>query len=272
MNFWTELSIIYANQKSYLDDLFQVYPTIPNGIREINSTIWSEVENAFHEKNNIKLIKNLLLLEKFPFKDSYVNFFRLDDSSFQRNPQTINRLAGMVYSMGLEKLFDESSEPKETNTQIGGKFNNWLNKGVLGVLPVEESVFLSNNENAILKGGDKKLTSFSQQHFSYTKDKGLDFVARFNGKYVIGEAKFISAIGGNQGTAFTDVITTITSDVQGAITIGILDGIPLLKDKSPYYSKITTDYKEQNIMSSLVLREFLYQLWDYEKKYINKRR
>lgn len=29
MNKWTKLSIEYANQRSYLDDLFQVYPTFP---------------------------------------------------------------------------------------------------------------------------------------------------------------------------------------------------------------------------------------------------
>ena len=36
MNYWTQLSIEYANQRSYLDDLFQVYPTIPEGIREFS--------------------------------------------------------------------------------------------------------------------------------------------------------------------------------------------------------------------------------------------
>ncbi|NLC10820.1 MAG: restriction endonuclease, partial [Firmicutes bacterium] len=29
MNCWLGLSIEYANKRSYLDDLFQVYPTIP---------------------------------------------------------------------------------------------------------------------------------------------------------------------------------------------------------------------------------------------------
>ena len=88
----------------------------------------------------------------------------------------------------------------------------------------------------------------------------LDFVGRFNGKYVIAETKFITAVGGNQGTAFTDVTTTITNKIDGAIAIGIIDGVPWLKDKSPYYKKIITDYKDYNIMSALVLREFLYQL------------
>ena len=36
MNHWSKLSIDYANQRSYLDDLFQVYPTIPDGIRDVN--------------------------------------------------------------------------------------------------------------------------------------------------------------------------------------------------------------------------------------------
>lgn len=44
MNDWTKLSIEYANQQSYLDDLFRVYPTIPEGIRDINETVWKEVE------------------------------------------------------------------------------------------------------------------------------------------------------------------------------------------------------------------------------------
>jgi len=43
MNPWTALSIEYANQKSYLDDLFQVYPTIPEGIREIDEEAWDKV-------------------------------------------------------------------------------------------------------------------------------------------------------------------------------------------------------------------------------------
>ncbi|MDR1975320.1 MAG: hypothetical protein LBQ31_11740 [Bacteroidales bacterium] len=46
MNNYTKLSIEYANQRSYLDDLFQVYPTIPDGIREINENLWSGVEKA----------------------------------------------------------------------------------------------------------------------------------------------------------------------------------------------------------------------------------
>jgi hypothetical protein len=58
----------------------------------------------------------------------------------------------------------------------------------------------------------------------------------------------------------SDIITTVTEKLDGAITVGILDGIPWIKDKSPFYKKITTLYEDYNIMSSLVLREFLYQI------------
>ena len=47
-NYWTDLSIQYAEQKSYLDDLFSVYPTIPECIREIDETKWSRIEHAYN--------------------------------------------------------------------------------------------------------------------------------------------------------------------------------------------------------------------------------
>ena len=96
MNYWTELSIEYANQKSYLDDLFQVYPTIPEGIREINQESWNKVEQAFENQDNILLIKELLKLDLFPIKDSYIAFLKRDSSSIERNPKTINRICGRL--------------------------------------------------------------------------------------------------------------------------------------------------------------------------------
>jgi len=35
MNIWTEMSIEFANQRNYLDELFRIYPTIPEGVRDI---------------------------------------------------------------------------------------------------------------------------------------------------------------------------------------------------------------------------------------------
>ena len=216
MNYWTALSIEYANQRSYLDDLFQVYPTIPDGIREINEEVWEQVVIAFEEKNNLELIKDLL----------------------------------------LEKL----SNAKEINTQIGNKFSKWIDKGALGVFPVVEEEFMSTKTNAILKGGDAKLTEFAQREFGYNKSKGLDFIGRFNGKYVIGEVKFLTGFGGHQNAQFNDAISTVQAKNVKAIKVIILDGYLCSLSYSKMYKKISTSYKDCNTMSVLVLREFLYQL------------
>ena len=115
MNKWIEYSIQYANQRSYLDDLFHVYPTIPEGVRDIDSLKWQNVENAFKSKDNKALITSLLQLDLFPIKDSYIAYLRRDPNAIERNPQTINRLCGRIYDLGLAKLFERCTEPKETN-------------------------------------------------------------------------------------------------------------------------------------------------------------
>jgi hypothetical protein len=49
MNNWTKLSIEYANQRSYLDDLFQVYPTIKIAI----------LDGVLYAKGNNKMYKSV---------------------------------------------------------------------------------------------------------------------------------------------------------------------------------------------------------------------
>ena len=104
MNHWLELSIEYASQRNYLDDLFRVYPTVPEGIREINSETWERVKQSFDEKDNAGLIKSLLHLELFPIKDSYVAYLKRDAGAIERNPATVARLCGRLYEMGLDKI------------------------------------------------------------------------------------------------------------------------------------------------------------------------
>ncbi len=260
MNKWTKLSIEYANQRSYLDDLFQVYPTIPEGIREIDDSIWKDVEKEFKKKNNVSLVKELLKLNLFPIKDSYIAYLKRDKASIERNPKTINRISGRLYEMGLDKIFEKCSEPKETNRQIGPMFKDWLNRKTLGIQPVSIDEFAANNEDAILDASDKAMMDFAKEHLNYNHNKGLDFVAKFNGKYVIGEAKFLTDFGGHQNAQFNDAISTIESKNVKAIKIAILDGVLYIKGKNKMHKSITELYKDYNIMSSLVLREFLYQL------------
>lgn len=260
MNRWTNLSIEYANQRSYLDDLFQVYPTIPEGIRQINEEIWANVEKAFTQKDNQSLLREVLKLDLFPIKDSYVAYFKRDKSAIDRNPRTVNRICGRLYEMGLDKIFERSSEPKETNRQIGPMFRDWLRRKLLGIEPVALTEFTANDNDAILDASDKCMMDFAREHLNYKHNKGLDFVARFNDKYIIGEAKFLTDFGGHQNAQFNDAISTLEAKGVKAIKIAILDGVLYIKGKNKMYQALTQRYDKYNIMSALVLREFLYQL------------
>jgi len=260
MNPWTQLSIEYASQRSYLDDLFQVYPTIPEGIREINGESWKEVEKAFEKRDNISLLEHLLKFDLFPIKDSYVAYLKRDKNALERNPATAARLSGRLYEMGLDSIFARCSEPKETNRQIGPLFKRWLRKKALGVEPLKLDEFIKEEGNAVLDASDAEMMAFARKHLNYNHNKGLDFIARFNGKYVIGEAKFLTDFGGHQNAQFNDAIATVKAKDVKAITVAILDGVLYIKGNNKMYKDITDTYKDENIMSALVLREFLYQL------------
>lgn len=232
---------------------------IPEGKRDIDENLREEIKKSFYEKNNIDLIKILLKLDLFPIKDSYVAYLKKDKKSIKRNPGTVNRICDRLYEMGLDKIFEKCSEPVETNRKIGPLFRQWLRKGGLGITPVALDEFTNSRNNAILDETDAKMMNFARDYLDYSHNKGLDFVARFNGTYIIGEAKFLTDFGGHQNAQFNDAISTVKTDVN-AETIAILDGVLYIKGNHKMYRSITGELQEYNIMSSLVLRKFLYQL------------
>lgn len=260
INPWMQLSIDYASQKSYLDDLFQVYPTIPEGIREPNNELWKDIEKAFEKRDNVTLMKNLLKLDLFPIKDSYVAYLKRDKTALERNPATSARLSGRLYEMGLDKIFAHCSEPKETNRQIGPFFKRWLNKKALGIQPVKLDEFLKAKGNVVLDASDAEMMAFAREYLNYKHNKGLDFIARFNGKYVIGEAKFLTDFGGHQNAQFNDAMSPKETKNVKVEKIIILDGYLCSSNYKKMYEKFSETYKDYTVMSILILRTYLYQL------------
>lgn len=263
MNYWTQLSMEYANQRSYLDDLFRVYPTIPEGIRDIDRRVWRNVETSFNNQDNKNLIKNLLELKLFPIKDSYVAYLRKDKSAIDRNPETINRLAGRIYDMGIDRVYEKCTEPKETNRQIGPMFKNWVDKGSLGYNPISLDEFINTNDNAILSASDTEMGEYAKDYCGYeyagSTEKGLDFVARMNNKIVLGETKFLTDFGGHQNAQFDDALNVLNSKVNDdVVKIAILDGVLYI----PGNNKMSKEIRRNNgnILSVLVLNEFLYTI------------
>lgn len=260
MNIYTEKSIELANQRNYLDLLFKVYPLSPDSIRDIDAETWKSVEKNYNKGNNIELFKSLLKLPLFPVKDGYVPYFKHDLSAVERNPDTVDRICGRVRELELDKLWEKCTQPKETNRQMGPLFQNWLNKGVLGSYPIDEKTFLSKKSGvAILDGRDSALADFAKRHLGYTRDKGLDFVARKGDIFVIGEAKFISDEGGHQNDQFLDAITTLNTETNKNVKkVAVLDGILYIKSKKKMYQTITST--DVPVMSALLLSNYLYSL------------
>jgi len=139
-------------------------------------------------------------------------------------------------------------------------FRQWLRKKSLGIIPVDIDRFVANEKDAVLDESDSAMMDFAKSELGYGHNKGLDFVARFKGKYIIGEAKFLTDFGGHQNAQFTDAVSTIKARGVRATKIAILDGVLYIKGNNKMYKAITEIYKKYNIMSALVLREYLYQL------------
>ena len=262
INYWTKQSIDFAQQRNYLDELFKVYPLNPNLRRELSQTAVNDLQRAFNERDNILLLETLLNSELFPLKDSYIPFLRHDRESIKRNPQTVNRIAGNLYQMGIDAILEKCTAPKETNRQMGPLFKNWIQKNTIGVPIVNNTdEFMSSSQNCILNSTDKVMKEFAQKFLGFTRDKGIDFLAKFNGKYIIGEAKFLTDFGGHQNAQFSDAINTLHSlkKSHNIIPVAILDGVLYISSNNKMYKYLQSHPKE-NILSALVLREFLYSV------------
>lgn len=107
------------------------------------------------------------------------------------------------------------------------------------------------------------MLKFARAHLGYQHTKGLDFIAKFNQVYVVGEAKFLTDYGGHQNAQFNDAIITMLAHYdtdKKVVPIAILDGVLYLKGRNKMYKDITETHRDANIFSALLLRDFLYSL------------
>jgi len=195
MNVWTKKSIELANSPKYLDKLYGVYPMDVGGTRAIPRPILKRIERAVKRGNKSVLVRTLLKeLDLFPIKDSYVAFLRRYPGAIDTNPKTVERLGNRLLAMGYKEIIKASTQPKETNRQIGPLFRRWLSSTGYPVLGEKE--FLGHKGIALLNGSDKYLMEFSNRVLGTKLKKGLDFLLRAKNNFVIGEVKFLTDFGG----------------------------------------------------------------------------
>lgn len=266
MNVWTNKSIELANQRNYLDLLFKIYPMSVNLKRELDNQDIEQITKSFNEKNSQKLLEVLLSQEIFPIKDSYVAYLKRDKSAIERNPNTVQRLTGMLYEMGLDEIFNKTTLPKETNRQIGPLFKKWIDSGSLGCkVTIDPFEFLNFNGNIIFNGTDTTMKYFANKHLGYDRNKGLDFIAKFNNKFILAETKFLTDFGGHQNAQYEDAILTMRSKLRETTynvkIISILDGVLFIKGKNKMYTSLCNDFTNNDvIISAVLLRDYLYSL------------
>ncbi len=76
----------------------------------------------------------------------------------------------------------------------------------MGLESVSINDFLYTKDNAILNAFDSVMKHYAKEYLSYEREKELDFIARFNGKIVISEAKFLTDFWGYQNVQLEDVL------------------------------------------------------------------
>ena len=270
MNIWTQRSIELANQHDYLDQLFKVYPLSANEKRELSSDVIEKLKNFLSRRDSKSLI-NLLLdqvkdkngeTHPFPIKYSYVSYLKNDRSAIDRNPKTVERIASYLYEMGLEGILDKTSAPKETNRQMGPLFKNYIDKETLGLKVFkDEASFMDYSGDAIYNCSDIQGEKFAKAYLGYNRDKSLDFIARVNNIFVIGETKFLTDFGGHQDAQLNDAIDTLNTSITPTNfqvqKIAIIDGVAYIKSNSKMYNTIINYPDDAIILSSVLLREFL---------------
>lgn len=130
----------------------------------------------------------------------------------------------------------------------------------MGLALLDAKEFAQSKKNALFNGSDAEMMAYAKEHLGYRGDKGLDFLARMRNTYVIGEAKFLTDFGGHQNAQFEDAKALLKNKKTNAIKVAILDGVLYIKGRNKMYNYLTTHAQKYNILSSLLLREFLYAI------------
>ncbi|MBA4312507.1 MAG: restriction endonuclease [Chlorobiaceae bacterium] len=255
MNHWGKKTIELAKKKDYLDRLYKIYPNNPSA-REIDLQELNLIEEYFHKKDSDALLNKLLDIDKFPIKDSYISFLRTDRSSIQRNPKTVKRICDILYALGLDKVKEGILAPKEANTIRGPQFSNWAKKA----FPHVKLNKFINIKNSILflEDSEKNILDFCNTELGIGISKRPDFVAKSRAKYVVGEAKFLSSLGGNQGRGLDDALKLASNTSGHAYKVAIVDGVLWIQPGSQEYKKI--EHSNAAVFSALLLKEYLKKL------------
>lgn len=257
MNSWVKESIAIANSPRYLDKLQRVYPVTIGEKRSLPTERKGILRKAFESSDDVLLFKELLNLKKFPLKDPYVAFFRKSEKFIEYNPDTIKRICRHIRALGYDKMLEGVEEPKEFNRTIGPLFRKWWTTLGYPILPAGE--FRSRSKGiVILDGSPDELRIFANERLEANLEKRPDIVAKHDGRYMIGEAKFITDLGGHQNTQLQDALELLRSRSGRVKRVAILDGVIWIRGKNKMHQAVSQT--REDVFTALLLKDYLENL------------
>lgn len=258
----------------YLDKLLEVYNPGEARRSSLSDEDATKLKKLFENKRCEELIRELVILRKkgfkFPIEDPYVGFLVHDEEAILKNPKTIKRLCNAILGINsYEELQRKIEEPKKRSRRLGSMFQKWL-KNKFKDNFVDNKRFESM-ELAFLEGGDISLKNYAEDKLKCSfgmQVKGLDFLAKFGDKYLIGTAKFITDLGGSQDNQFIEALNLLTVKGRGKVLkVALIDGVVWIYDNKVRKIKETLkNYDNCFCFSSLLLEEFIGSLKEWNSQ------
>jgi len=166
----------------------------------------------------------------------------------------------------LEQSLEYASQPnylwdlKEAVESCDSNFHRFIKDEEMGIDKMDIFDFTTSQHDAILICTDKDRSDFAREKLGYSFNRCPDFIARMHGKYVLGMAELLTNDEIEDTERFEKAFDFLKSDVCVEKLV-ILDGVlsKPLEEKS--YNDFINRYGEYNIMSALLLKDFLYTIF-----------
>ena len=266
MNEWVGRSIELAKSEGYLDRVSTIYPATALPVRPLSEEVKESIRSLHKQRDLEGLLKFLLKVTKkghpFPIEHPYASIFRQKPSLIEKNPVVFQKLGRIILDMQVEDVIKGAERPIDINRVMGQAFYNWLrshfpNRG-MPILP--ESQFRNYVGGAFFDGRDADILSYVTQVLGLKLERGRDFLYKNKkgDKFVVGEARFLSTVGGSQNRDLNDTTEFIKRNKGRVIGVGVLDGIVWF-NKS-YLEKLSNLGDDEPALTVLLLEDFLKSL------------
>lgn len=260
LNEWVLKCIRLFETTAYLDNLLEIYPLQTAVPDHLEPGLKRRITAAHQGRQTKRLISILQEEIKFPYDEPLAYLIKRVENCLQANPRQMTRIADTLYAMTADELIIKLESAPKLNTQMGPMFTNWLRNN-FQLLNSEE--FEKSTEGIyILNSSEEEGKIFVNDTLKQDLRKRPDLVAKVNGIYIIGEAKWIGRSGGNQNNQVRDVLDFCREQRGEVMRIGIIDGFPWATrniNGSMINDKVNVLVQEfpYDIVSALLLEDYL---------------